>query len=236
MVRLFFTGDLLLAALYVADSATGRPSGGLADLAREGNPPTFFASAQLLWVGGLLAFFAMARFDRARTSSWLLWCLPLLFLALGLDEILQVHEYLGRKIDEVPGASRSESIFHVTGFWMFAVGGPFVAIVVSSTYLLREYLRVPGVLAKAAVGFGIFMGGAIGIETLSNFVERPSLAWRLEVLAEESCELIGVTLMLWAAHDLLQQALADNPEAGTTLVGRLLGRALRIDHIRLLRQ
>jgi hypothetical protein len=48
------------------------------------------------------------------------------------------------------------------------------------------------------------MAGALGIETLRNFVVRGSGAYAAEVVAEELLEMLGVTILLWGCLDLLR--------------------------------
>ena len=204
-VRFFFLADALLLAAYVVDERAKHPLGRLLNLDEEQNFPTYFSSMQLLCVGALLGLFAWRNFDRGRSKTWLLWGLPLLFLMMSVDEYIGLHEYVGTKVDWVlPGGSRDTSAFHRTGIWMFVIGAPFVAATGCYVYALREYFAAaPGVLLKASVGFGIFMAGALGLETISNFVPACSLGGMIRVLLEEGCEMVGVTVILWAAYDLL---------------------------------
>lgn len=208
LVGLFFVADILLIVLHVVDAAASQPLGNLVDLGKERNLPTAFASLQLLVIGGFLASFAREQLAQVRPGSWMLWLLPLLFFLLATDEVIGIHEKTGLLIDElVPAVERDHLIFSDTGIWMFAIGGPFILITTSFIYLMRSYFTAPGVLSKAALGFGVFMGGAIGIETLSNFVESGSTAHTIQVVVEEGAELVGATVIMWAAHDLLSSHL-----------------------------
>ena len=109
---------------------------GLWQLHEEWNIPATFASAQLAWVGGcslVIAFIGQSRAGVQRVY----WCaIGLLFLFLGLDEYIALHESL-------PGWERS-----------YAVIG---AVVVSATLFMmfrvskREKYALFGILAGLAI-------------------------------------------------------------------------------------
>ena len=201
----FLAADLLLLVLYAVDSLAGRPIGHFVDLNRELNLPTAYASAQLLVVAVLLALDARVRFDAGALEGWALWGLPLMFAGLAADEALRGHEKLGLLIDEVvPGAERSQLPFDETGLWMFIIGIPFVVVTGLFVYRFRT-LYPRRLLVVGAIGFGIFMGGALGLETLASFFEYGSSEARYQIAAEEGAELIGVTVILGAAFALARE-------------------------------
>lgn len=196
---LFLLADLIVIALYVVDSVTGRPIGRFVDLNQEYNLPALYSSAQLFVVGAVLAFYVWTRIDRRTPRSWLLLALPLIFFALAADEALMGHERAGVFLDDVvPGAEREELIFSRTGLWMFLIGIPFIGMTGSFVYVTRRYFPRE-VLLIALLGFVVMMGGALGVEMLSNFVDDGTRVFRVQVLAEEGAELIGVTVLLGAA-------------------------------------
>jgi hypothetical protein len=47
------------------------------------------------------------------------------------------------------------------------------------------------------------LAGALGLEVLSNFVARGSIGSVIQILAEEMCELVGATVVLWGSWQLL---------------------------------
>lgn len=197
----------MLIALYLGD-APGHPIGTEVDLNREGNLPTYFAASQLAVVGVLTAVATAARFVPRHARTWLLWVLPVLFLTLATDEVLRLHEDIGLMLDDLPGADRRDLPFDRTGIWMFALGLPFSAALIWYGYLIRDLFPADSMLL-AGIGFAIFMGGAIGIETLANFVDPGSRAETLQVLGEEGLELVGVTIILWAVDAVVRSDLAN---------------------------
>ena len=88
---------------------------------------------------------------------------------------------------------------------MFLIGVPFLAFFVALILSLRTYFRrAPGALVKMLLGMALFLAGAIGIETLANFVVlRSSLYYVLQVFSEELCEMLGSTMVLWGSYELL---------------------------------
>jgi hypothetical protein len=59
--------------------------------------------------------------------------------------------------------------------------------------------------------------GALGFETFSNFL--PLQGGAVEIAFEEYFEMLGATLMLWAAHDQAKAELAEMIEIGKANAG-----------------
>jgi len=55
------------------------------------------------------------------------------------------------------------------------------------------------------IGAFIFFGGAIGVEALSNIPDPHTFGSVVENIFEEGMEMAGVTVLLWAARDLLME-------------------------------
>ncbi len=204
VVRVFFVTDLVLGAAYVINFLAGAPSWTLTvlvDLNEEGSLPSWYSSMQWFCVAMLLGFFARRNFERSQPRSWLLLALPLLFLALSMDEIVQIHEVLGAKTDALlPAASRESSPFPRTGIWMFVIGGPFLVVFGVMMLCLRQYFRAsPGAFGKIVSGMAIMLAGALGIEVLANFVGADPIYDLLQTTAEEMMEILGATVVLWGS-------------------------------------
>lgn len=200
--------DLLLALAYIVDTAAGRPWSSLTRLVNldgEGNVPAWFSSMQWMLCACVFGLFAMRNFSRAVPRSWALLLLPALLVLLSLDEVAQIHEALGRHSDALlEGGTRSSSPFRVTGIWMFVVGGPFVALVLALGAWLSPYVSgAPAAAQRIGIGMVVMLSGALGIETLSNFVVPESMWATVEIAAEEFVEMVGATLVLWGGLDLL---------------------------------
>lgn len=208
VVATFFVADLTLGAAYILDYLADHPYGQLSlflDLNKEGNLPTWYSSVQWFSVAILWGLFAQRNFRRSQAASCLLLILPLVFLALSLDEVAQIHEWLGVRSDSLlPGASRKNTMFSHTGIWMLVFGVPFVAGFTALALSLRSYFcRAPGAFRKILWGMAVMLAGALGIEMLSNFVVADSLYGTLQVFAEELSEMLGATMVLWGSYELL---------------------------------
>lgn len=209
-VLAFFMIDLAIGLAYMLNWAADRPYWkltSLLDLDQENNLPTWYASMKWFCVAALLGLFAVRNVRLSQSKSWPLMLLPLMFLALSLDEVAQVHEWMGQKSDVyLPHASRENTLFSRTGIWMFVIGIPFVAVFALLIRSVRIYFqRARGALVKICLGMSIMLTGALGIETLSNFVAPDSAYAMLQVLSEELCEMLGSTVVLWGSYELLHR-------------------------------
>lgn len=214
-VVVLITVDLALGALYLADFMLGqpfKPFAKLIDLDGETNLPTWYSSIQWFCVAFVLWLFAERHIDRGRVRSWFLLALPLVFLLFSLDEVAQIHERLGDLSDTVlPNGTREGTLVSSTGLFFLFVGVPFVLVFIGLIAAIRPFLvRYPGAFLKLAVGMIVFLVAAVGLDALSNFVVEGSLAGTIQVLTEEVSEMIGATIVLWGAYELIADTRADD--------------------------
>jgi hypothetical protein len=209
VIVVFLLVDAALAVAYLADYLCGQPYRPLSvflDLGRENNLPTWYASVQWFFIAVLLGLFALRNLTIARPRSWALALLPLVCLALSLDEVSEIHEWLGKMSDGLLAGGRAGSALPQTGIWIFLLGIPFVLLMGSLLVAVRAYFgRAPDALRKIVLGLAVMLAGAIGVEVLSNLVVPDSLAAALQVLSEESLEMLGATIVLWGAFEVLER-------------------------------
>jgi hypothetical protein len=209
LILVLFIIDVALGLGYISNELLGRPYKKLTlflNLDGEGNLPTWYSSIQWFCVAIFLGLFAHRNFSLRQKRSWLLVVVSLLFLALSLDEVAQIHEWLGGEVDVLlPGGTRHNTLVHDTGIWTLAIGVPFLALFIVLISSIKVYFqRAPDALFKIFLGMLIMLIGAIGLETLSNFV-TPGTKYRvLQVFSEEFCELVGATMVLWGSYELLR--------------------------------
>ncbi|RMF07774.1 MAG: hypothetical protein D6762_06895 [Candidatus Neomarinimicrobiota bacterium] len=207
-VRILFALDLLLLVLYLINMTLGEPNPWLnrfLDLNDENNLSTWYSSIQLFLVAlqsGLAVYGDQIRTNRKQV---MLWLLPLLFLFLSLDETAMIHETLGDWSDSLlPGGSRENTPYPVTGIWMLLFGVPFlVGIVLLGMWIDRQMEWTGKLRALFLAGIGVFLGSALGIETLSNWLVSGA-GYYAEVSLEEFGELAGGTLLFWFSRELLR--------------------------------
>jgi hypothetical protein len=204
-VRTLFAVEVGLAVMHLINppvplwAERGGATRYLWDLDAEANVPTWFASAQLAVLGALLLLLAMAiRRDRRRESIALA-AAGVLAAALSLDELVGVHEKLGRGLEELTG-ERGSTVFDTTGPWVVVAAPLFVLLMVACWYALRGLFRVSPRAARLCLGgSALFLVSFAGLEFVANFLPGGDDA---TVLLEETGEMAGVTLILWGVAEL----------------------------------
>jgi hypothetical protein len=120
-VVLVFGADFAFALINWANFTIGRPIhelNVLLDLDGERNLPTWYSSIKLFAIAACLGL--LAWIERSSKGSLLFAALALVFLGFSADEIIQAHEALGERLDDLlPGGDRRNTVFVETGIWMF---------------------------------------------------------------------------------------------------------------------
>lgn len=166
------------------------------DVGREINVPAWF-SAGLWIIAGTLAGYFARRAGKHR-MSWLLF--SAVCILFSLDETLELHERL-----DVIGNEISKYLPFELGFTWVIPGVVIAALIVG--LLLRLVLSLPRIPRFWLIAAGmIFVGGAMGVETLSGlFIRGDGLPWQffLLTLIEETMEMTGVALCIAALAHLI---------------------------------
>lgn len=174
------------------------------DLGREGNLPALFGGALLLGAAALLAVAARGERGRGRpAAAWNGLCA--LFVFLAFDEWLSFHEAL---IKPVKTLLKADGVLRFA--WVVPYGILAAVVGVSCLSLLR---RLPARTRSLFLAAGaVYVAGALGCEMLGGLIEqrlgRESAAFALEVLAEESLEMGGAVLFIYAIAAYLRDELA----------------------------
>ena len=170
------------------------------DLDRECNFTTWFSSMQCALTALVLFFLYVV----TRRREWLL--LMLGFVYLSFDELCQFHEWFGGFLTR-------------SGVHVGALGGPYPWIVFLGPiflvygigvvlFLRRELAAFPTLRAYAIAGV-VLMASSLPLEAIGGQLQgsspRPP---RWEVIAEETCESLGETALLYAMLLLLGRRLA----------------------------
>lgn len=204
LVRSLFCIDLALVAVYAVNFAIGQPSyflTRLVDLNAEANLPTWAASLQLAAIA-LLLLLTLPRHPRGSPAYRAVLGLGALMLFLSLDESATIHEWVGTLSDRfLHGGTREGTLVPRTGIWMFLL---VPAVLLWVWWFVRPLLngpfRPPKIRWLGAFGLLALLGGAGGVDLLSNFVAVDSLSGTVMVILEEGSELVGQTLLVWAAY------------------------------------
>jgi hypothetical protein len=211
LVLIFLVIDFMLVVAHFVNFVLREPNATMAwffDLESEQNLPTWFSTLQLAMVGFMASVFCYKRVERANRQSWYLLALPIVFWLCSLDEIAQLHERVGYRLDVLlPDGDRANTPFGYTGIWMFVVGIPFLVLMFGVWLKITPYFKGNNRVGyKMLAGLLIFVGGACGFETLANFQPYDVYDIRhiLQVMFEESFELLGATVLLWSMIDLMR--------------------------------
>jgi len=176
----------------------------LFDLDSEQNVPSWYSSIKLLAVAVLFTCFAQHMRKRG-TGRLTLWVAAALFFALSLDEYAQIHECVGSRASDFFRAwPVTAEVNWSLRVWVALFVPPLLAAAAIIWRGLRPFLvGRPRIARRLLLGFGIFVFSAAGFELTYHLMAPDSLGVYVEILFEEVGEMIGVTLMLWAAYELL---------------------------------
>ena len=168
----------------------------------EGNVPTLYSAAALLFCAALLAI--IARSNRGKNGLWRNYWLGLAvtFLFLAVDEGVGIHEHLSDMFEKFMEA---EGLLYF--LWVVPYG---VATAILGLIYLRFVLYLPRLTGALFVTAGaIFLTGAVGIEMLSaREVDQHSvytLTYCLLYTFEELFEMLGIVLFIYALLSYIVQ-------------------------------
>lgn len=200
----FVSGVAQLASVVLG--VGGNPVLGLLFVGRDASLPSWFSAVLLLVCSVLSGMIAHARKALARTRS-LHWCgLATIFLYLSVDEAISVHEKLspfGTTMLDALGTGD-----FVQRAWV--VPAAIVLFVLALLYA-RFFFRLPRrVRLLFLLAFGLFFGGAVGLEVLNDlYVYLSGGVGNLSVVGnvvrtvvlphvEEFAEMSGLILLIYA--------------------------------------
>lgn len=199
--------DLLMGALFVLQIVfpqVAEVTGTLIDLDGERNLPTWYSSTQLSLIGFFLTGYVLRRTNAGEPRAWVLPLAPAVFFFLSLDESARIHEKIGHYIDMIGGSSE-RVLFEHTGAWMvLCVPLLLLAIFTIAKLTWPHWRDQKAFLRLFCIGMFVLLLGAGGVEIVNNFVSPVGTAVKLQILVEETLEMIGATIILWAAYVLLR--------------------------------
>ena len=171
------------------------------DLDQERNLPSKFSALQLLLAVTLL-FFLYVEGRRSGSRDRRFWlALAGVFLYLAVDEYAQIHERLTTPVISWFG-ERNVPI----RAWLI----PYAILVAAfGASFVRFWWRQPRATRwQLAVAASVYIGGGMGLELVGSWlaetVGEASPLYLLEVVVEESMEMIGVALFIRALATILQ--------------------------------
>lgn len=210
-IAIIFAVDFFLVAIYLGDAALGDTLGtafkSLFDLDREKNLPAWYSSVKLFLIGYLLLQHAKLIIREKRTGGFAVILLGCALIFMSFDEAVGIHERIGLASDILlPGGDRINSIVPVTGIWMLVMLIPAFLIMFYLLFTLRKQTIRADTFRLFVVGLAIFVVSAGGIELLANYSGEGTISI-IQIAAEELGEMIGATIMLWAAYKLFRGSI-----------------------------
>jgi hypothetical protein len=195
-------GFLLLAGLgvQVLKYEFGHPHvHGLVDLFSldvEGGAGAYFSSLQLFLAGVLLILIAFIQQDEGGRTARYWTVLAVSFFLLSTDEAVSLHELTARPIQDLLGTEKK------LGFLYFGWVIPATAaVIVFGLYFIPFLRQLPTATRRGFVlGAVIFVGGAVGVESLTGRIFEgsgfDSLPYHVFVLVEEGMEMVGILVFI----------------------------------------
>jgi hypothetical protein len=172
---------------------------GYFSLSEEQNFPTWWSSFLLL--GSAVVLWAISRLKgRAAGDYRKHWtALAVIFCYISIDEMCEVHELL----PGMPGLN------NLHGIWYY--GWVVPAVVLVTVFVLsyvRFLFRLPPVTRlKVAMAGIVYVGGALGVEfILGAYTDKHgnmNFTWNMIDFVEESMEILGASLFLYALMEYL---------------------------------
>ena len=167
----------------------------------EANLPTWYASAKL----GAAAALAWGCRGPIATGSPLRRAFTVLALALlflSVDETALIHE-------SVNGALRTGGVRAFgNGAWIPAYLGVGVVVAASQARVIVAFLREPTGRALFVTGAVLLVAGAIGVEAVGHATHPTGFAALLEVIVEETLEMVGGSMIVAALLEKRAATLA----------------------------
>lgn len=175
------------------------------DVGIEANIPTIYSTLQLGLASAVSALVAVVIVRQKGRDSGYWYGLAIAFLFLSFDEGATIHETVGYYTEK-----RFENL--ATGYLYFIWIIPYgIGVMWFVAAYFPFLLRLPKRTAIGLVISGaIFVGGAIGVESISAAVyeaaaqlERRPLEYYLLYSLEEFMEMFGIALFIFYALDYL---------------------------------
>jgi len=170
--------------------------GALLNFDGEKSLPTLWSVLLLIFAAFLIFLNGVAEPRRRWRSRWSL--LFAIFIFLSIDEFASIHEQLVSVL----------APYGFTGFLRYSWVIPYgILSLLLGAFYAPFLLALPGrVRWRAILAGGVYIAAALGLETVGGYCATlgDRTCFRLEVIAEESGEIVGMTLFIMAMSLLLQ--------------------------------
>lgn len=171
------------------------------DLDTENSIPSYFSAALTLAVAMLFGLIGSIQRTRKERFAWHWIGLAVIFAFLSLDEATAIHEAL---------IERVRHLLNLGGFLYFAWVVPGLIFVAAMLIGYFKFLvALPSRFRHLLITAGaLFIGGALGMEMVgakySTVFGSNNLGYQLLVSVEESFEMLGMAICLFALLEFLR--------------------------------
>lgn len=170
----------------------------------ELNVPNFFSTLNLLFAATLLAVITF--FKRKQNDSYLrYWAiLAVGFLYMAFDEIASAHEKLIEPMQALLGKENLGALYFA---WVVPIG--FLVLFLAG-FFFKFWLNLPPRARFSFLVAGVlYVGGAVGMELVGGrhfeLYGSENLTYIILTTIEESLELAGVIVFIWALLDYISK-------------------------------
>lgn len=177
------------------------------DMGIEHNIPTYFSSVIILIAALLLN--TIATFKKGNGEAYALhWrILAIIFVYLSMDEMVGIHEMASGPTQKALG---TRWLLH---YYAWVIPGSVLVLIFALSYF-RFLLHLP---LKSKLLFSIagviYVGGAIGMELVSNHYDKlygvKNLTYHMIVTVEETLEMAGIILFIHALLDYIRSNIKE---------------------------
>jgi hypothetical protein len=192
----------------------------LVDMSKEWNLPSLYSGA-LIFANAVALGLVSWRLWLERQVGWISWCfLAVVFLYLSVDETVGIHEHLS-------GVTRAAlNITDGPLYFAWVLPGIVFALIVFLLSLSFLWRLDQGSRFRVTAAGAIYVCGAVGFEMLGGWrwqIVGGKISDPLYILlftCEESLEIAGMSLMLYAVLKRSEALFGDTPLRKLALVGR----------------
>ncbi len=166
-------------------------------LSAEQTIPAYFSAVLLLAAGVLLLTIGGATRQQGRPFARHWTVLGVIFAYLSVDEAVGIHELAIAPMQRALGS-------HAVGFLYYAWVLPAAGLLcILGLVYLRFLLHLPSTVRNRVVGAAVlYVGGAVCVEMVGGYfastVSTSSIQYALSALIEETMEMLGAVLFIYA--------------------------------------
>ncbi len=165
------------------------------DFDYEGNLPSLYSVFAIILCSSVLFLIATGKRKTRQPYGFQWEILAWIFLFLGLDEGMALHEEVGDMMEQYITAS---------GYLYFPWVIPYTGLVILlALFYFRFLLALPRpTMIRFIIAGGIFLSGAVGLEVFSareaDIHGTTSITYSVLYTLEELCEMLGIVVFLQA--------------------------------------